>query len=174
MEATRPAARAMMYALLAITVAAIGFGIYTSREKAATPRPAIQAPPAPAGPLVAVRPVHDFGTISMAAGKVSHRFWVTNEGDVPVAITRIYTSCMCTEAWLLSPSSRRGPFGMPGHGVLPSVYEQVFPGRSVQLQLVFDPAAHGPAGLGPVDRIVTLNNDAGPPLDLRIAAMVRP
>jgi hypothetical protein len=174
MEVIRPATRKMMYVLVAITVAAIGFGIYSSREKAAMPKPAVQAVPAFTGPLAAARPLHDFGRISMAAGKVSHKFWISNEGGAPLAINRVYTSCMCTEAWLLTPSSRKGPFGMPGHGALPTVYERVFPGQSVQLELVFDPAAHGPSGVGPVDRIVTVNNDAGPPLELRIAALVRP
>lgn len=163
-----------MYVLIAITVAAIGFGIFSSRENAALPKPGVQAAPVTTGPLVAPEPSYDFGTISMAAGKVSHKFWLGNEGAAPVAINRIYTSCMCTDAWLLTPASRKGPFGMPGHGALPSVHERVFPGQKVQLEVVFDPAAHGPSGVGPVDRIVTVNNDAGAPIELRIAALVRP
>ena len=41
-------------------------------------------------------PVHDFGTIKEADGPVTHTFKVKNEGDAPLIITRVTTTCGCT------------------------------------------------------------------------------
>ena len=48
------------------------------------------------------------------------------------------------------------------------------PGEDAIIEVVFDPAAHGPAGIGPVDRVVTIENTAGRPLVLAFAATVTP
>ena len=181
METMKPATRRTMYGLISLTAVAIAVGVFVSQQKAAKPKaaaPAAQAAPAakaaPAGPLVAAKPSYDFGKISMAAGKVSHKYWISNESGAPVTINKIYTSCMCTEATLITPSRKKGPFGMPGHGVAPTISEPVAPGQAVQIEVVFDPAAHGPSGVGPIDRIVTIDNDRGRPLELQMAALVRP
>ena len=39
---------------------------------------------------------------------------------------------------------------------------------------VLAPAAHGPAGIGPIDRVVTIENSAGQPLELAFSANVTP
>jgi hypothetical protein len=175
METMKQGTRRTMYVLIALTVAAIGYGIFASQQKAANPKAAAPAAKAaPAGPLVAAKPSYDFGKISMAAGKVSHKYWISNESSAPVTINKIYTSCMCTEATLLTPSRKKGPFGMPGHGVVPTISEPVAPGQAVQIEVVFDPAAHGPSGVGPIDRVVVIDNNAGRSLELRMAALVRP
>lgn len=116
----------------------------------------------------------DFGSISMAAGKVSHRYWFRNEGAAPVLIRRIYTSCMCTTATFVKGGRVINQYGMPGHGPLPSVNETLASGETAYVDAVFDPAAHGPAGLGPTDRVVTIESDAAAPLALRFSANVRP
>ena len=116
----------------------------------------------------------DFGRISMANGQVSHRYTIRNSGSTPLTITKMFTSCMCTTATLTTRSARKGPFGMPGHGWLASVSETLAPGEEAQVDVVFDPAAHGPAGVGPTARSVTVVNDAGLALELRFNAMVTP
>src|SRR3989344_2512439 len=52
---------------------------------------------------------HDFGTISMAEGVVTHRFKVSNPTGQPVEFTKLYTSCMCTSATLETPEEHYGP-----------------------------------------------------------------
>lgn len=170
-------ANKMLYGLIAISVVAIGFGVYQSQQKAATP----QAAPAPVqaaqqpGALVSPRPNYDFGTISMAAGKVSTTYRLKNEGVAPLALDKIYTSCMCTEATLVTASGRKqGPFGMPGHGPLKAVSGQIAPGETALLEVVFDPAAHGPSGVGRIERVVTVQTKGAAPLELGMVAMVRP
>jgi len=181
-----PVMNAIFYGLITFGVALVGFAIYLAKPAATTPGPSMESPaPAPvvaaapvpvasANPLVSMSRSFDFGTISMAAGKVSHRFWIRNTGDSPVTITRLYTSCMCTEATLITPAGSKGPFGMPGHGANAGVFERIAPGGTAQVEAVFDPAAHGPAGIGPTQRIVTIRTAEAAPLDLQFTAMVKP
>lgn len=127
---------------------------------------------------------YDFGTVSMAAGIVSYKTAVKNTGASPVTLTRFYTSCMCTEGKLTfgSPSTgsgqpkKVGPFGMPGHGGIGIIKanETLAPGEEAELEIFFDPAAHGPAGIGRIERVVTIETDSGKPLEVAFAATVTP
>lgn len=117
----------------------------------------------------------DFGNISMAKGKVSHIFKVKNTGSEAVVLSKLYTSCMCTIASLKNGGSEQGPFGMLGHGYVPSFKEVLSPGGEAEVEVVFDPAAHGPAGVGKISRVVSLeNNSKGGQLDIEISANVTP
>ena len=116
----------------------------------------------------------DFGTISMANGKVSHIFKVKNAGLEPVTMSKLYTSCMCTSASLMMGSEKFGPFGMPGHGAIPSIKAIIAPDQEAEVEVVFDPNAHGPAGVGKIQRVVTLENSVGGPVELNFSAMVTP
>jgi hypothetical protein len=117
---------------------------------------------------------YDFGKISMAAGKVSHIFKIKNTSSEPVVINKIYTSCMCTVVTLASGDKKFGPFGMLGHGALPKISQSVGPNEEISVEVVFDPAAHGPAGVGRISRMVTLENNIGRPVELLFAAIVTP
>ncbi len=179
------AKRKTLYALVAGTAIVILFGIYYSSQKT-SPQPGsgYQEQSAAGQPaagqrssvrvLASVSPFFDFGKISMAAGKVSKVYWIKNISGDPLTISKLYTSCMCTDATLITKAGKRGPFGMPGHGPTPRIEERLAPGESAQVEAVFDPAAHGPAGIGQTDRIVTIENDGGLPLELRFSAMVTP
>ncbi len=117
----------------------------------------------------------DFRTISMAAGKVSHDFKVKNTGSEPLTINKVYTSCMCTEAVLKKGGDSAGPFGMPGHGFNPPIKVVLNPGEEADIEVIFDPAAHGPAGLGAVNRTIDLENTGrGGKLELSFSANVTP
>jgi len=133
----------------------------------------VAAAPATGG-LQARETAFDFGSISMAAGKVTHRFWFRNESGSEVLIRKIYTSCMCTTATFVKGMKVINSYGMPGHGPLPAVNESLKPGEAAYIDAVFDPAAHGPAGLGPTQRVVTIESDGSRPLELNFAANVRP
>lgn len=128
------------------------------------------------GPVVlsAVEDSFDFGTVSMAAGLVKHDFIVKNAAQEEITITKVYTSCMCTEASLLMNGEKFGPFGMPGHGAVPRVNKKLGIGEEAAVEVVFDPAAHGPAGIGLIERIVFIENDSGQPLELLVRAAVSP
>lgn len=117
---------------------------------------------------------YDFGSISMAAGKVTHQFKIKNTSVESVTIGKMYTSCMCTTATLIKDGKRFGPVSMPGHGAIPKINQVINPNEEVIVEVVFDPAAHGPAGVGRIQRSVKIENNSGEPVELTFAAMVTP
>lgn len=145
-----------------------------SAVTASAPRSLPSAPSGGASPLAATEHSFDFGSISMAAGKVTHRYRIANAGAEPVVIRKLYTSCMCTTATLVQGVRRFGPFGMPGHGIIPAIDQALAPGERAYIEVVFDPAAHGPAGIGLVERVVTIENGAQQPVQLAFSARVTP
>ena len=126
--------------------------------------------------LVAPEVFYDFGTISMKNGNVTKEFTVTNPTAEAIALEQVFTSCMCTTAFIVRPDgSARGPFGMPGHGgAVPPANESVGAGESRIIRVVYDPNAHGPAGVGRIDRFITLTDDSGTTLEYEIKANVTP
>ncbi|MEK7193406.1 MAG: DUF1573 domain-containing protein [Patescibacteria group bacterium] len=124
--------------------------------------------------LSAPETVFDFGTISMARGVVSHAYSIKNNGTELVALSKLYTSCMCTKASLSFGGKKIGPFGMPGHGFVPGFSEVLNPGEEAVIDVAFDPAAHGPAGIGKIERSVILENNGATPLEVKFTATVTP
>lgn len=116
----------------------------------------------------------DFGTISMANGKVSHVFKVKNANAETVKVSKIYTSCMCTQASIKTQEGTAGPFGMPGHGIIPKVNKNILPNEEAEVGVIFDPAAHGPAGIGRIERTVYVESDNNKPLTLNFVVTVTP
>lgn len=125
--------------------------------------------------LAATETFYDFGEITMKAGNVERSFEIKNPTDADIKIANIETSCMCTTAYLETESGMKGPFGMPGHGgPAGRVIETLKAGESRTLRVVFDPNAHGPAGVGQIDRLVYITEENGGTLELRIKALVTP
>lgn len=117
---------------------------------------------------------YDFGTLSMAKGKVRKEFQLKNTTSQSVTLTKLFTSCMCTKATLTVEGKTVGPFGMPGHAFIPLIKETLNPGVTATVTAEFDPAAHGPSGVGTINRAVTLENDIGAPMEFRFQAFVEP
>lgn len=115
----------------------------------------------------------DFGSISMAKGKVNHVFTFKNSGSEPVKLTKFYTSCMCTAANIEVNGKTYGPYGMVGMGI-DTLNETLEPGSEAKVTVIFDPAAHGPAGVGSIIRDITVENNGGGPFVYEISANVTP
>lgn len=126
------------------------------------------------GSLSAKETFFDFGTVSMKNGKVSHVFKITNETDSAAIVSKLFTSCMCTTASISVNGSKKGPFGMPGHGAIPRIDQEISAGDEAEVEVVFDPAAHGPAGVGKIERVVSVEQKNGNTLQLNIKAVVTP
>ncbi len=124
--------------------------------------------------LSASERTYDFGVISMKNGNVEHIFKVANPTDKDIMIDRLSTSCMCTIAYIIEGASRTGPFGMPGMGYGSRANKLFKAGDTMNIEVVFDPNAHGPAGVGPMERSVHLTDTSGGMLQLEIRALVRP
>lgn len=161
----------IVYGVFGITLLmGIALLLFSSRSASSGNTPALSG-----GVLKISEASFDFGTISMAKGKVSHRFEVKNEGSGPVNIEKVYTSCMCTEANIILGSGETfGPFGMPGHFGFSEASIQVPAGEAVVIEAVFDPAAHGPTGVGLAQRSVYLetNSAASPRVEVKFQATV--
>ena len=128
-----------------------------------------------AGTLSAAETAFDLGTISMGNGTVAHQYTVTNDSKETVTIEKVYTSCMCTSASITVASGKSyGVFGMPGHEGSSRTSIPVGPGEAIRVEAVFDPAAHGPSGVGLAQRSVYLetNSSASPKMELSFQALV--
>lgn len=125
--------------------------------------------------LTAPEIFYDFGTISMKNNDVTKEFTVTNLTDKDITVATVLTSCMCTSAFIVEPDgTTKGPFKMPGMGYVPPANEIIKSKESRIIRVVYDPNAHGPAGVGAIDRFVTLIDTAGGTIQLEIKALVTP
>ena len=121
------------------------------------------------GNLTAEETTFDFGMVPMYGGKVKHSFTLKNKGQGPVKISKIYTSCMCTEVMLISGQSKKGPFGMPGHnGLVTFANQEIKAGESATMKVEVDPAAHGPQGIGPAKNVVYIETDDSQKIQLSL------
>jgi len=100
---------------------------------------------------------YDLGNVNLNGGLVTKEYEVKNETDQTMRLQKLVTSCMCTKAKISVGDKESRFFGMehPGDRNPPINYE-VLPGEVAKVTVSFDPAAHGPQGTGPFDRVVTL------------------
>lgn len=124
--------------------------------------------------LVANEKEYDFGNVSMANGKVRHSYQLKNEGSEVLNVEAIWTSCMCTTAEIKTKDGRvYGPFGMSGHGGSAKMDFKIAAGQEFELIAEFDPNAHGPDAVGPIQRTVFIKtNTDKEPLGLSFTANV--
>lgn len=126
------------------------------------------------GKKAVLNQTYNFGKVSMAAGKVNYVYSLKNTLGKEIKMEKIYTSCMCTEAILRHDNDTHGPFGMSGHGMAPNLDETIAPDEEFAIEAIFDPAAHGPAGVGKVERIVFLELEGSEQIQLKFTAEVTP
>ncbi len=123
--------------------------------------------------LIANETVYDFGTISMRDGIVSKIFKLTNPTQKDIDLKNIGTSCGCTTAFIINGNSKKGPFGM--EGMSNNKTDEVIPaGESRDIEVVFNPNAHGPAGIGIIDRFIYIIDSKRNETKLEIKAIVKP
>lgn len=102
-------------------------------------------------------PSYELGNVPIKGGIVTKDYEVKNTTDKVLKLKKITTSCMCTTASFQVGSKETRFFGMEMVGDKnPPVNIEVAPGQTGKVQVRFDPAAHGPEGVGPFDRIVWL------------------
>ncbi|MBI5221535.1 MAG: DUF1573 domain-containing protein [Candidatus Magasanikbacteria bacterium] len=156
-------------------LAVIGLIVYFAVNDGGQNSPAAASASKNSNQLASEEDNFDFGTVPMGNGKVSHSFKLKNDGESALLINKVYTSCMCTNANVISASGTSGPFGMPGHGgAISKANVTINPGEEFSVEAVFDPAAHGPAGVGLAQRSIFLetNSTISPKVELRFRANV--
>lgn len=120
---------------------------------------------------------YDFGTIQITGGKVKHSYQLKNEGPDALDVSKVWTSCMCTTAEIKTSNGKTyGLFGMGGgHGGNTSANINIQPGEEFELTAEFDPMAHGPDAIGPIQRTIFIKTNAEKePLGLSFTAEVQP
>lgn len=117
---------------------------------------------------------YDLADVPIKGGIVSKEYKIKNITDKVIKIKKVATSCMCTKAKIKTSRKETGFFGMEGHGDRnPSVNLELAPGEEAFVIVNFDPAAHGPSGVGPFDRTVWLTfSDPGGVKELRFSGKV--
>lgn len=114
---------------------------------------------------------YDWGTIPIDGGNVVKTFTIRNVGTGTLELANVQTSCMCTEAQVVIDGEKSPFFGMHAKS---SWVGKLTAGSQAELVVTFDPAYHGPAGIGQITRVVSMStNDASrPKLEFTLAANV--
>lgn len=99
---------------------------------------------------------HDWGEIDIFGGTVEKVFQIKNSGTGDLTVTNFITSCMCTEARVLINGGRSPIFGMHSRSGWSVTIE---PGQTADVEVVFDPMAHGPDAVGPITRFVSFETN---------------
>jgi hypothetical protein len=107
---------------------------------------------------VQINPEHyELGNVDLNGGLVTKEYEVANDTDQSMKLQKIVTSCMCTQAKVSVGGKESRFFGMEHRGDRnPSINYEIPSGETAKVTVNFDPAAHGPQGTGPFDRVVTL------------------
>jgi archaellum component FlaG (FlaF/FlaG flagellin family) len=114
---------------------------------------------------------HDWGEIKMNDGNVTKTFTIANTGSETLELFNVKTSCTCTTAIFKDGDKTSPTFGMH---TTSNYIQTVEPGQSTQLEVIYDPAFHGPNGIGAITRQVTLetNDLSSPQLTFNLKALV--
>lgn len=98
----------------------------------------------------------DWGTIPMNKGNITKTFIIKNTGTDTLKLFNVKTSCHCTKAYVTINGNDSPSFGMDS---LSSWTGEVPAGKEAKLTVVFDPAFHGPQGIGPINRFVSVETN---------------
>lgn len=118
--------------------------------------------------------LQDFKNIKYGK-KLEARFPIENKGIKDLQIGNMATSCMCTTAHLEINGNQEGPsFGMKGMSNISDWKGTIKPGEKAEIVAVFDTAYHGPTGVGPQPRTVSLetNDPDNPYVEFNFTSVV--
>lgn len=109
-------------------------------------------------PIIHIEPESiDLGETSMAKGNTEAVFKVKNSGQTDLVISGMETSCGCTTVVLKIGNKESPVFGMSNN---PTDWSGTLGSRQeAELLVVFDPAHHGPEGVGTVTRTVSISSN---------------
>lgn len=117
---------------------------------------------------------YDLENVPIKGGVVTKEYEIKNTTDKVIKIKKIATSCMCTTASVEIGSKKTGFFGMEMQGDKNApINLEMAANETGRVIVNFDPAAHGPSGVGPFDRIVWLTfSDPGGVKELKFNGTV--
>lgn len=100
---------------------------------------------------------YDLGNVPINGGLVKKEYKIINKSGKSIKLKKIATSCMCTNASISLNGKESKLFGME-HATdkNPPVNIEIPAEEVVTIKIEFDPAAHGPEGIGYFERAVWL------------------
>ena len=105
---------------------------------------------------------YELGDVPINGGVVTKEYEIKNASGKDIELIKIVTSCMCTSASVKTGNGETRFFAMEMAGDRnPSINFKIKKDETAKVTVRFDPAAHGPAGTGPFDRVVSLYFDGG-------------
>jgi len=156
--------------LSTITILILGLGVWLMAKPTSGSR-LQQSAVASGGKAEVPVTSFDWGTIDYGGGDAIAEFIINNPGSGPLSLSEVSTSCMCTTAQIIINDQKSPFFGMHQKS---SWIGQIPPGVQAKLKVVFDPAFHGPSGVGPVVRQVVMktNDPEHPKLEFNLTGTV--
>ena len=113
---------------------------------------------------------YDWGNINYGddATKV---FTIKNNGSDVLKLTNIKTSCACTKAQVIIDDKVSPYFGMH---TTSSWVGEIASGKEAKLTVIFDSDFHGPTGVGPMERLISVetNDLQNPNLEFSLKGVV--
>lgn len=151
-----------------LTLLILGGGVYILSQTTTSPAAVTSFQNAKAS---VGQKTHDWGIIPYSGGNVSKTFTIKNTGTNVLQLTNIKTSCACTYAQIIIDGKTSPTFGMH---TTSSWVGGVTAGKEANLTVVFDPAFHGPSGVGAIERLVSVetNDIQNPKLEFSLKGTV--
>lgn len=98
----------------------------------------------------------EWGEIDINGGNATHEFAIENRGTGVLELANILTSCACTSAQVTINGKTSPYFGMHSTS---SWVGKLEPGQAATLSVIFDPLFHGPTGVGPFERLISVKTN---------------
>lgn len=154
--------------LIVLTLLILGGGIYVLSATSSTSPKVVASQNAKAE---IDQKTFDWGNIPYSGGNVNKTFTIKNTGTDTLKLTGVKTSCTCTKAQVSIDGKVSPYFSM--HATSSWVGE-VNPGKEAKLEVIFDPAFHGPTGVGPMERLISVetNDVQNPNLEFSLKGVV--
>lgn len=114
---------------------------------------------------------YDWGTIRMYDGMATKVFKVKNTGSKTLKLYNATTSCACTTVQVKTATQQTPALNMHGKS---NVVIEIAPGEEAAVEVVFNPAYHGPSGVGAISRVASMktNDPQQPELKFNLTAVV--
>lgn len=153
---------------IVITLLILGGGIYFLSSTTSAPA---QITASQNAKVQVDQKTFDWGNIPYSGGNATKTFTIKNTGTDTLKLTGVKTSCTCTKAQVAIDGKTSPYFSM--HSTSGWVGE-VAPGKEAQLSVIFDPAFHGPSGVGPVERLISVetNDVQNPKIEFSLKGVV--
>lgn len=158
-----------IFLIVILSVVILGLGVWLISRPAGGSQLGIQA--ASEGKAEVENTDYDWREIDYGGGDATAEFTVKNSGVGPLSLFEVFTSCMCTTAQVIIGNQKSPFFGMHTKS---SWVGKIPAGGQAVLKVVFDPAFHGPQGVGPMERqiVMTTSDPQNPKLEFNLKGTV--